>query len=585
MAELALEQTPDLGDYLSAFKRRLGLIITVAGVIFALGVITAFTWPPTYQSTSTILIEAQEVPAELIQSTVTSFADQRIQVISQRVMTRNNLIEIMDTYGLYTDDRRRKTIEEVIEKMRSDISIDMITAEVVDPRTGRPAAATIAFTLGFKSENPVQAQKVAGEITTLFLNENLKTRTEKAAETYDFLTDEAGRLKKEITHHEKLLAEFKERNINTLPESRSLNEQALDRAEQQVAGIDTQIQSLKERKIYLEGQLPLLDPYRGGDTLSPGARLDELRTEYITLSSRYSPDHPDVTSLKREIEALEKETGNYASMDDLRDRMEILQQELATAQELYTDEHPDVKSLKRQIAALQEEIDNTPATKSTPVNPNNPSYVNLQTQLAAANSDINSLNARRALVLEKMAMYEERLLQTPKTEQVYRSILRDLEQASSRYENIKGKEMAAGVGKEMEKERKGEKFTLIDPAVLPQEPISPNRPAIIFLSLVLALGAGVGSSAIAESLSSAIRGSKGVVAILQTAPLAVIPYLPNTVDIRAKARKKRILIAIVIAGIVIAVLLVHFLFSPLDVLWFRVIRKVNTLLGGYGVEG
>jgi hypothetical protein len=182
-------------------------------------------------------------------------------------------------------------------------------------------------------------------------------------------------------------------------------------------------------------------------------------------------------------------------------------------------------------------------------------------------------------------MYEERLLQTPKTEQVYRSILRDLEQASSRYENIKRKEMAAGVGKEMEKERKGEKFTLIDPAVLPEEPISPNRPAIIFLSLVLALGAGVGSSAIAESLSSAVRGSKGVVAILQTAPLAVIPYLPNTADIRAKARKKRIMIVTVIAGIMIALLLVHFLFSPLDVLWFRGIRKVNTLLGGYGVEG
>ena len=151
MAELALEQTLDLGDYLSVFKRRRGLIIVVAGVVFTLGLIIAFILPPTYQSSSTILIEAQEVPADLIQSTVTSFAAQRIQVISQRIMTRTNLVKIMDEYGLYKNDRKRKTIEEILGKMRSDISVNMITADVVDPRTGRPTAATIAFTLGFHS--------------------------------------------------------------------------------------------------------------------------------------------------------------------------------------------------------------------------------------------------------------------------------------------------------------------------------------------------------------------------------------------------------------------------------------------------
>jgi len=131
----------------------------------------------------------------------------------------------------------------------------------------------------------------------------------------------------------------------------------------------------------------------------------------------------------------------------------------------------------------------------------------------------------------------------------------------------------------MEKERKGEKFTLIDPAVLPEEPISPNRPAIIFLSLVLALGAGVGSAAVAESMNSAVRGAKGVVAILHTAPLAVIPYLPNAADNQAQRKKKRIMIIAVISGIIILLALVHFLFSPLDVLWFRGLRKVDTIVG------
>ena len=136
MAEMALEQTLDLGDYLAAFRRRRGMILLVAGIIFIIGLITAWVWPPTYQSSSTILIEEQEIPSELIQSTVTTYAAQRIQVISQRVMARSNLMEIVNKYNLYEKERRRYTTEEVLAEMREDIGIEMITAEVVDPRTG-----------------------------------------------------------------------------------------------------------------------------------------------------------------------------------------------------------------------------------------------------------------------------------------------------------------------------------------------------------------------------------------------------------------------------------------------------------------
>ncbi|HYQ73377.1 MAG TPA: Wzz/FepE/Etk N-terminal domain-containing protein, partial [Gammaproteobacteria bacterium] len=391
MAELTLEQTLDLGDYLAAFRRRRKMIASISSVVFLLGLITAFIWPPTYQSSATILIEEQEIPTELIQSTVTSYASQRIQVINQRVMSRTNLLEIIDKYKLYESERKRDTIEEVLAEMREDIGVDMITAEVMDPRTGRPGAATIAFTLAFESESPTQAQKVATELTTLYLNENLKSRTEKAAETYDFLTAESTRLSEEISRLETLMAEFKERNIKTLPELRDLNSQVLQRTEREISEVDTQIRTLEERKIYLQGQLGMLDPYSGGDVLSPDARLDALRTEYIRLASRYSPDHPDVTSIKREIKALEIETGRYTSADDLRAELNALREQLGVAQQSYTDEHPDVKSLKRQIATLVKDLQNPPPApkqSTTPVNADNPAYVTMQSQLAAANTEI-----------------------------------------------------------------------------------------------------------------------------------------------------------------------------------------------------
>jgi hypothetical protein len=132
----------------------------------------------------------------------------------------------------------------------------------------------------------------------------------------------------------------------------------------------------------------------------------------------------------------------------------------------------------------------------------------------------------------------------------------------------------------MEKERKGEKFTLIDPPILPEKPISPNRPAIIFLSLVLALGAGVGSAAAAESMDSAVRGAKGVISILNTAPLAVIPYLASDADIGRERKRRWLIIGGVIAGIIVVLLLINFLYSPLDVLWFRGLRKMDTIVGG-----
>ena len=333
MNEMALEQTLDLGDYLAAFKRRRNLIFLVAGLVFLVGLVTAFVWPPTYKASATILIEEQEIPTDLIRSTVTSYAAQRIETISQRVMSRSNLLEVIEKYELYERDRRLKTIEEVLQNMRADISLDMMNAEVMDPRTGRLGVATIAFTLGFKSENPKQALDVANELTTLYLNENLKSRTEKAAETYDFLTAEAERLSTEILQLEQTLADFKEQNINTLPELRDLNNRILERTEQEITNVDNRIRSLEERKILLQGQLGQLEPYGSGEVMSPTTRLEELRTSYISLASRYSPDHPAVLRVKREIRALEKETGQTTSTDDLLEQLRVLGTDLASAEE------------------------------------------------------------------------------------------------------------------------------------------------------------------------------------------------------------------------------------------------------------
>jgi len=141
-----MEQIPQLRDYIDILKRRKwSLILSTLLVIIAAGAL-ALLLPPIYKSTSTILIEEQEIPQNYIMSTVTSYAEQRLQVINQRIMSTSHLIKIIDRFNLYPELRKDWTTEEIINKMRDDIQLDFINAKVMDPRTGRPSTATIAFT-------------------------------------------------------------------------------------------------------------------------------------------------------------------------------------------------------------------------------------------------------------------------------------------------------------------------------------------------------------------------------------------------------------------------------------------------------
>ena len=309
------EQEATLQDYLAILSRRkIPMLITIM-VVFAIGVIVAVAWPPTYRSTATILIKEQEIPEELVRSTVTSFAVQRIETIKQRVLTRSNLMLIVEKYNLYVDDRKRYTNEEVLETMREDIGLDMISAEVMDPRTGRPGVATIAFTLSYEGQGQDSTQKVAGELTSLFLAENLKERKEKSTQTLVFLTEETKKLSTIISSLEQKMAEFKDKHAESLPELMPMNLAALDRIERDLVQVEAEIRSRDERKFYLESQLAQINPLTnmrsatGQTILDPASRLKSLESEYASISAKYSEQHPDVIKIKREIEGLKLQTG------------------------------------------------------------------------------------------------------------------------------------------------------------------------------------------------------------------------------------------------------------------------------------
>lgn len=573
------EQTKDIQDYLIAIRKRKAGILSIIAVILLFTVSIAWLLPAIYKSSSTILIEQQDIPTELVMSTVTSYAAERIQTIQARVMSRTNILKIIDKFDLYKDERKLDTSEEIVARMREDVSLDIVSANVVDPRTGRPSSATIAFTLAYKGESPPKVQKVVNELTTLYLNENLTSRTQDAAETSAFFQEEAGRLGNQIDDLESKLAVFKQNNANTLPELKSLNMSVLQRKENELASIDNTLRTLDEKSFYLSGQLARIEP---GNPSIPGSleRLKLLQAEYASVKSKYSNEHPDVVRLKSEINSLERETGGSNGADAIAEQLKLYNGELVQKRQKYTADHPDIVRLQEKITALTEELK---TTKSRPVEehyidqPDNPLYITVQSQLAAAISEIKSTRQQREGVLKKISELEKALYDAPQVEREYLTLERDYQNAVKRYQETRAKQMKADVAKQLESESKGERFTLIDPAAYPEKPVSPNRPAIAFLGLILALGCGLGFAIVADVISGAVRGEKSVQRLLGALPLAVIPYQMNLTDKATTKRIKKRVVILFVAVIVFAILFIHFVVSPLDVMWFRILRKFEML--------
>ncbi len=574
------EQTKDILDYVIAIRKRKAAIFSIFSVVLFFTVSIAFLLPAVYQSGSTILIEQQEIPRELVMSTVTSYAAERIQTIQARVMTRTNLLRIVEKFKLYEDERKFETSEEIVARMQEDVALDVISAEVIDPRTGKPSSATIAFTLSYKGESPEKVQRVANELTTLYLNENLTSRTQKATETSEFFKEEMERLSDQIDELESKVAIFKQQHAHALPELQQLNFGVMQRKEVELTTIDATLRTLEERRFYLSGQLAQLDP---GNPAVPGAadRLKVLQAEYATARSKYSNEHPDIIRLKSEIASLEKETGKSNFVEAIAEELKLLSGELAQKREKYTAEHPDVVALQEKVDALNKElaeVKNKPAEDYYKEQPDNPIYITIQSQLAGVESEIKSIKVQRKEVLAKIKEIEGSLYDAPQVERNYLILKRDYENAIVRYQETKAKQMQADVARQLESESKGERFTLIDPAVLPEEPISPNRPAIIFLGFILAFGCGLGFAIVADAISGTVRGARSIQRSLGALPLSIIPYEMNLQDrVKSKRIKKRVVILFV-AVIMFALLFIHFVVSPLDVLWFRILRKIDILM-------
>jgi polysaccharide chain length determinant protein (PEP-CTERM system associated) len=518
--------TMTLNEYILTLKRRKWSLILPAVIIFAISAMIAIALPPIFKSTSTILIEEQEIPADFVMATVTSFVEQRLQSIHQRIMSTSRLLDIINRFNLYPDLKRKLTSEQIVDKLRKSIKLETISTEVVDRRTGRPSSATVAFTLTYEGKGiPDKVQRVANVLASLFLEENLRVRERQTRETSQFLKNEMEKLKTDLDQIEAKIATYKALHINELPEVFQVNMQSLNNIERNIDRLNQQLQSFKERQGYLQTQLASITPLE--KMSEDKRRLRELKVRLANLETRFTDQYPDVIKTKEEIEKLEKR---------IKD--------------------PD------GTAGLSGGL------------PDNPAYITLASQLASTQAEIESVKRQIIDLNIKAENYRQRIEATPKVEEAYKAMTVERNNTQAKYDDLVRKFMEANVAHGLEKEQKGERFTIIDPARLPEKPYKPNRMAIVMIGFVLGVAAGVAVASIKEFTDSSVRGIDMLSTVTSFPVLAGIPEITTKKDIR----RKKIIRIFQVLGIIVLVggslLAFHFLVMDLNIFWAKLMRRL-----------
>ena len=582
--------TETINAFLSIVRRHKFYLLIPFVTISIISTFIAMKLPLTFSSKGTILIEQQQVPQTMIQTTVTGFADERIRFIQQRVMTRESVLSIIDKYHLYPKEKAKSTPSELTLKFQDDVAVDMIAADVKSTQGGSTNKATIAFTISFKAKEAPMAQSVANELVNLFLAENSRVRTQRATKTTEFLSEEADRINREIQAMESKIAEFKEKNGKSLPELLQSNLSAVERVTAELQQTESQTNLLKDRIAYLTAELPRArqtNPIaqQPGVKAPPGFSKEEqiraLKAEYMQLSSQYNPTHPDVIRVERQIKALDPSFAGSLDQQDVALELEKTWQELDALKEKYGEGHPDVVKLKQKAKKLEEQKASKPAdllpTPDGSASSDDPAYINLVGQLKSSQSELDSLVKRQADLHKNLDRLNEIVAQTPQVERGYNELVREREASLEKFAKLKSKVQEAKLAQTLEEEQKGESFTLIEPPALPDKPEKGTRTKFFLMGVFGGLIVGVGMAALAELLDSSVRGQRALQAVTGIPPMIVIPYIKNDEDLALERRRTKLVWICSLVFLVVVILLVHFVVMPLDEIWDRLVVYVQKL--------
>jgi len=528
-----MDQTDlDIGYLLDVAKRRWPFLVVPFVLVFSCSVFVALWLQPVYSSSGTILIESQQIPDDLVRSTITTYADERIQVVQQLALTRQNLLQVIEKHDLLEGVRDQLTQSEQVGLIRSRIFIERVTGQAAGPGRRRP---TTAFSVKYEDESPERALAVTSELLTLFLEENVRARTSRASETTEFFEEEAAKLQHKLEVIEEQIADYKQENSRALPEHLELHRGMLDRTESSIEDVDRDIRTAQDDLRFLEIELSAI---RSGSTgsqdvgefLTPEQQLANAQAEMARLQARYSALHPDVRQLRSRIERLQQEVDARAAGGN-----------------------------QGSLALDGQDIDSA----------------RVVARMDSMQERIRSLNEQKQRLIEERDRLESVIIQTPQVQRAMIALNRDYENTLQSYNEMQSNALQARLGETLEEERKAERFSLVEPPTLPDKPDRPNRNKVVAMGFILAVICSVGLVFALEFNDERLYGVGAFTRLLDQAPLAIIPYIETTEEVAYRKRRFGWIMAGCVSTTVVVFALVHFFVMPLDTVALKVMARLG----------
>ena len=488
----------------SVWGRRKWLAIVVFTVPLAAGVSLIMFLPNVYRSGATVLVDRQQVPESMVRPTVTSALETRLHTISQEILSRSRLEALIHRFGLYADLRKRVSQEEVIDRMRKDIRLDLKSVKQDEYR-----GVTIAFTISYEGRDPETVARVANTLASFYIEENLKVRERQAAGTSEFLKVQISEVKKRLDQQEATVSEFKKRYLGELPQQMEGNLSTIERLNTQLRlNSDNQTRALERREAI--GR-QLADAGSLGGATGPEAGIDQLTK---------------------------------------------LNEELRRMRTVFSDKYPDVVRLKQEIAALERDLaegKTTPRDTGKTPGPANPYVLRLRQMQSDVDSEINILKGEEKRLRAALTSYIGRVENAPRREQEFRELSRDYDTTRENYASLMKRYEEAQLAENMEQRQKGEQFRVIDPAFPSGEPTAPNRLRYLLMVLAASGALAVASVVLAEQLNASFHSVDDLRSLSTVPVLLSIPLIVTADDTARQLRRFRLGTASFAVGLVLIV--------------------------------
>ncbi|MGA3126633.1 MAG: GNVR domain-containing protein [Candidatus Korobacteraceae bacterium] len=484
-------RTLTLDDFLSIVRRRVWLILLPSLVVPIIAFLVSLELPARYTSETLVLVEQQRVPDNFVKPVISQELIGRLATLQQQILSRSRLEPVIEKFGLYKEDRSTASMEDLIDRMRKDLVVTPLRPS----ETANPNERVPGFTIMFTASNPKVAQEVCSLVTSMFIEENLKVREQRAESTTDFLSKQLDEAKHKLDDQDAALAKFQSAQAGRLPGQEQTNLSMLGGFTTQLEGVNQALSRAQQEKTFVE------------------------------------------SLLAQQLGAWQNSSNETTDLQKLQDQLNAARAVLNDVEARYTPTHPDVLKAKDEVANMKRKYDealaasekpNTEPRKSSALEP--PEIKKLRAQAKEYEISINQLTQEQKRLREMVQRFQSQLQLTPVVEEQFKNLTRDYQTALQFYNDLLAKKSQASMATDLERRQQGEQFQVMDAANLPEKPTWPNRPLIALAGLAGGIALGLLLALLLEAKDQSLRTESDILTLLKIPILARVPIAGKSIS-------------------------------------------------------